>query len=50
MKNKVVIYRSLYGDGKLWVRPYKSFTEVVNKNNQKHRFELQTIESNRKEE
>lgn len=41
---KLVIYRALYGDNKLWVRPYESFVEEVNKNGQVHRFELQNIE------
>ena len=48
-EEKLVIYRALYGDNKLWVRPYKSFVEEVNKNNQKYRFELQNIKSTRKE-
>lgn len=39
-----VIYRSLYTDSKLWVRPYTMFVEEVNKNGQKYRFELQYIE------
>lgn len=42
---KMVCYRALYGDNKLWVRPYKMFLDEVNKNNQKYRFELQKIES-----
>ena len=42
---KMVAYRALYGDGKLWCRPYKMFFDVVNKNNQKYRFELQDIKS-----
>lgn len=25
----LVVYRALYGDGGLWVRPYKMFTEEV---------------------
>lgn len=48
-EEKLVIYRALYGDNKLWVRSYKSFVEEVNKNNQKYRFELQNIKSTRKE-
>lgn len=39
----MVVYRALYGDNKLWVRPLKLFCEEVNKNNQKYRFELQDI-------
>lgn len=45
---KYVVYRALYGDNKLWIRPYEMFTEEVNKNNQKYRFELQNIESVKK--
>ena len=41
----MVVYRALYGDNKLWVRPLKLFCEEVNKNNQKYRFELQDIKS-----
>lgn len=44
-KEKLVIYRALYEDSKVWVRPYDMFTEEVNKNGQKYRFELQNIES-----
>ena len=44
-EEKMVIYRPLYGDGGLYVRPYDMFLEKVNKNNQEHRFELQEIES-----
>lgn len=43
--DKMVIYRGLYEDGPLWVRPYDLFVDEVNKNNQKMRFELQKIES-----
>ena len=46
---KMVAYRSLYGDGKLWCRPYDMFFDIVNKNGQKYRFELQNIESVRDE-
>lgn len=42
---KMIIYRALYGDNKLWVRPYNMFFDEVNKNNQKYRFELQNIKS-----
>ena len=43
--NKVVVYRALYDDNKLYVRDYNMFIEEVNRNNQKYRFELQNIES-----
>ena len=42
---KMVVYRALYGDNKLYVRPYDMFIEEVNKNGQKYRFELQNIKS-----
>lgn len=44
-QEKMVIYRALYGDCNLWVRPYYMFFEEVNKNGQKYRFELQNIKS-----
>ena len=42
---EIVIYRALYDDNKLWVRPKKMFVEEVNRNNQKYRFELQNIKT-----
>ncbi len=42
---KLVVYRALYEDNKLWVRPYNMFIEEVNKNGQKYRFELQNIKT-----
>ena len=42
---KMVAYRELYGDAKLWCRPYDEFLGEVNKNGQKYRFELQDIKS-----
>lgn len=44
-KEKLVIYRALYGDNILWARPYNMFFDEVNKNGQKYRFELQNIKS-----
>ena len=29
----MVVYRSLYGEGGLWVRPAKMWSEIVEKNN-----------------
>lgn len=40
---KMVVYRALYGDAKLWCRPYEMFLDEVNKNGQKYRFELQDL-------
>lgn len=44
-QEKLVVYRALYEDTKLWVRPYEMFLEEINKNGQKYRFELQQIKS-----
>lgn len=44
---KMIVYRGLYENSPLWVRPYSLFLDEVNKNNQKYRFELQEIESKR---
>lgn len=44
---KMVIYRGLYENGPLWVRPYELFIDDVNKNDQVERFLLQEIESKR---
>ncbi len=40
-----VIYKALYEDNLVWIRPLTNFLEEVNKNNQKYRFEKVTIES-----
>lgn len=49
-KEKMVVYRRLYGDGSLWVRPLDMFLSLVDKNkypnvSQEYRFELVNIET-----
>lgn len=46
-KEKMVLYRALYGDGRLWARPYSMWLEEVDRAKypgikQKYRFELQS--------
>ncbi len=42
---KMIAYRALYGENKLWCRPYNMFFDEVNKNGQKYRFELYEVKS-----
>ena len=49
-KEKYVVYRGLYGDSLLYIRPYDMFMSEVDRQKypnvvQKYRFELQDIES-----
>ena len=49
-KEKYVVYRGLYGNNELYIRPYDMFTSEVDRQKypqveQKYRFELQTIKS-----
>lgn len=49
-REKYVVYRTLYGESKLYIRPYEMFLSKVDKVKypnveQEYRFELQNIES-----
>ena len=49
-KEKMVLYRALYGNGLMYVRPYDMFASKVDKEKypnveQEYRFQLQEIES-----
>lgn len=49
-KEKYVIYKGLYGDNEIYLRPYEMFLEKVDKKKypnvkQEYRFELKKVES-----
>ena len=49
-REKYVVYRTLYGDGELYVRPYEMFLEKVDREkypevSQEYRIELQEVKS-----
>ena len=45
-KEKIVVYRALYDDNKLWTRQYSDFIAKVENKDQKHRFELVELPNN----
>lgn len=47
---KYVVYRALYGENTVWVRPYDMFAEEVVGKSQKHRFEPYVIPDARSQE
>lgn len=51
-QERYVVYRKLYGDGSLWIRPMDMFLSEVDRQRypdakQKYRFELKEIKSER---
>lgn len=52
-REKYVVYRALYGENNLYIRPYEMFMSKVDKQKypnvkQEYRFELQNIETKNK--
>lgn len=52
-REELVLYRALYGEKELWVRPITMFTSLVDRDKypnvkQKYRFELQNMDNFRK--